>query len=264
MHPLMAAYALWAALALALIRSSHRLRATASLSAMTLTTAACLQFTAKPESAAYTHIALTRTYWFPAMWAWYELVGLAAPLAILLAFAWTTSRRTTRPNSAQAQSSLARMAIAVGALAFLVAVCFARASAANHFIARMQPLRVFQIVYLIMVSLLGAKLGESVLRRSSWRWIAALCLLGGIMFATQRATFPNSPSTELPWTIPRNPWTQAFLGSAITPQRMLSLPSTPTTSTPPAKTRKVSAPSPSAAPCPTTPRTVVKPPSPRN
>jgi type IV secretory pathway VirB2 component (pilin) len=214
MHPLMAAYALWATLALVLMRSS-RLRkrpwATASLAAVTLATVACLHFIAKPESAAYTRIALTRTYWFPTMWAWYELLGLAAPLAILLAFAWTTSRRTAPPSSTQTRTQLAQMAVALGALALLVAVCFARASAATHIIARIQPLRAFQIVYLIMTLFLGAKLGESVLRRSPWRWVAALCLLGGIMFAVQRATFPNSSPAELPWITPRNPWTQAFL-----------------------------------------------------
>jgi hypothetical protein len=211
MHPLMAAYAMWATLALILMRSSGRLWATVSLVAVTLAAATCLQLTTKPESAAYTRIALTRTYWFPAMWAWYELAGLIAPLALLLAFAWTTSRRTAQYNSTQARTQFVQTAVAVGALAFLAAVCFARASAATHLIARMQPLRAFQIVYLIMVLFLGAKLGEVVLRRNPWRWVAALCLLGGIMFAAQRATFPDSAHTELPWTAPRNPWTQAFL-----------------------------------------------------
>jgi hypothetical protein len=211
MHPLMAAYAVWATLALVLIRSCHRLWATASLAALALAAAACLQLTAKPQSAAYARIALTRTYWFPALWAWYELSGLIAPLAILLAFAWTASRRTAQHSSTQAQSSLAQMAIVVGVTAGLAALCFVRASAATHLLARTQPLRTFQIVYLIMVLFLGAKLGEVVLRRNPWRWIAALCLLGGIMFAAQRATFPNSSHVELPWTNPRSPWTRAFL-----------------------------------------------------
>jgi hypothetical protein len=214
MHPLMAIYALWATFALVLLRSFHRLWPAASLATLTLVSAACLQLTAKPESAAYTRIALTRTYWFPAMWAWYELAGLIAPLAILLAFAQATSRRTNQLTSTQEsgpEKALACTAIAVGVTACLVAGCFARMSAATHLIARMQPLRAFQIVYLIMVLFLGAKLGQSILRRKPWRWVAACCLLGGIMFAAQRATFPNSSPTELPDTAPRNPWTQAFV-----------------------------------------------------
>jgi len=217
MHPLMAAYALWATLTVVCMRSPRRrtrVWGAASLSATMLAIAACLQVAAKPESAACIRIAQTRTYWFPTMWAWYELAGLAAPLAILLAFAWTPSRRTAPHSSLQpngAQQVLARTAVAVGVTAFLVALLFARAGAPTHLVARMQPLRAFQIVYLMLVLLLGAKLGEYALRRKPWRWAAAFALLGGVMFAAQRGTFPNSPHAELPWTASRNPWTQAFL-----------------------------------------------------
>ena len=91
MHPLMAAYALGATLMLLAARSPNRtLRpcATAALATSALALAACLQAVAKPESAATIRIALTRTYWFPAQWRWYELLGLAAPLAILSIFAF--------------------------------------------------------------------------------------------------------------------------------------------------------------------------------
>ncbi|MGA1982816.1 MAG: hypothetical protein ABSG84_10080 [Acidobacteriaceae bacterium] len=216
MHPLMAAYALWATLMLVCVRSSWRTTrvwAPVGLSAATLAVAACLQHMAKPENVDSIRAALTRTYWFPALWAWYELVGLVAPLVILLAFAWA-SRKPPQQGSApenSARQALARMAVAVGVTAFLVAALLARAAAAAHLVARMQPLRVFQIVYLVMVLALGAKLGEWVLRRSLWRWVAAMVLLGGVMLAAQRAAFPNSNHLELPWTTPRNPWVQAFL-----------------------------------------------------
>jgi hypothetical protein len=217
MHPLMAAYALWATLMLVCVRSSWRntrVWAPVGLSVTTLAVAACLERIAKPESADSIRAALTRTYWFPAMWAWYELVGLIAPLAILLAFAWASSPKppphdSTPENSAR--QALARMAVAVGVTASLVAWLLARAAAAAHLVARIQPLRAFQIVYLVMVLALGAKLGEWVLRRSVWRWAAAMVLLGGVMLAAQRDAFPNSNHMELPWTTPRNPWVQAFL-----------------------------------------------------
>lgn len=217
MHPLMAAYALWATLMLVCVRSSWRntrVWAPVGLSVTTLAVAACLERIAKPESADSIRAALTRTYWFPAMWAWYELVGLIAPLAILLAFAWASSPKppphdSTPENSAR--QALARMAVAVGVTASLVAWLLARAGAAAYLVARMQPLRAFQIVYLVMVLALGAKLGEWVLRRSVWRWAAAMVLLGGVMLAAQRDAFPNSNHMELPWTTPRNPWVQAFL-----------------------------------------------------
>jgi hypothetical protein len=277
MHPLMAAYALGATLMLLaarLPRRSLRLCVTAALAAAALAFAACLQAVAKPESAAYIRIALTRTYWFPAQWRWFELLGLAAPLAILSFFAWrkqsqpapgapsiaycamggmksapsisrslrngkdchserseesphfshtaevyTTTRNAlasqymdrTGDGANQASRALAQMAIAVGATSCLIALTFARTAPATHLIARLQPLRAFQIVYLILILTLGATLGERLLPRNPWRWIATLLLLGGIGFTAAHSAFPNSNHLELPGLAPRNPWTQAFL-----------------------------------------------------
>jgi hypothetical protein len=213
MHPLMAAYAFGATLFLACLRSPTphvRRWSTTALSAASLAIAAGIHAAARPESADYRRIALTRTYWFPAAWSWYELIGLAAPLAILATFAWRQSRSQT-PMESNPSRALAQMAIAAGATAWLTAMLFAHATAATHLVARMQPLRVFHIVYLVMVLMLGAKLGEHLLRRAIWRWAAAMVLLGGIMSSTARSAFPASPHIELPWNLPKNPWQQAFL-----------------------------------------------------
>jgi hypothetical protein len=236
MHPLMAAYALGATLMLLVARSPNRtvrLYATAALAAAALACAACLQSLARPESAAYLRVALTRTYWFPAQWHWYELAGLAAPLAILTIFACEKSvpqgapstPRTLRngwelasqymgrtgEEASDVPHALARMALAVGTTSWLIAVLFARAAAPTHLIARLQPLRAFQIVYLVLILALGATLGERLLRRIPWRWAAAILLLGGIMFTAQRSAFPNSNHLELPGIAPQNHWSQAFL-----------------------------------------------------
>ncbi|HEY4381896.1 MAG TPA: hypothetical protein VGN01_16225 [Acidobacteriaceae bacterium] len=217
MHPLMAAYALGATLLLLTLRSSNpRIRTwgTASLSAAAVLVATVLQTVARPESTDYVRAALTRTYWFPAEWAWYELLGLAAPLAILALAALRAPQGPRR--------SLHHMALVLGATAWLIATVFSRAETATHLVARMQPLRAFQSVYLLMILTLGAALGEAILRRSTWRWIATPFLLGGILFGTACAAFPNSNHLELPWTVPRNLWTQAFVWvRANTPQDAL-------------------------------------------
>jgi hypothetical protein len=215
MHPLMAAYALATTALLISVRSSQwkvRVRGTATLLAAAVVLAALSKRFAHPESAAYLRIAATRTYWFPAEWRWYELAGLAAPLAILAIAGWNSTRNAIpRPRAETPLRSLARTAFAAGTTAFIVALLFARAGAATHRVARIQPLREFQIVYLVMVLALGAKLGESILRRSAWRWCAAMLLLAAPMLAAARATFPNSPHLELPQSANRNPWLQAFL-----------------------------------------------------
>jgi hypothetical protein len=247
MHPLMATYALGATLMLLAARAPNRtlrLYATAALAVAALAFAACLQATAKPESADTIRIALTRTYWFPAQWRWFELLGLAAPLAILSFFAWRkpgapsiahsamggmtgapsiprslrngwelSSQLLARTGDEASETSraLARMALAVGTTSCLIAALFARATAATHLIARLQPLRAFQIVYLVLILTLGATLGERLLRRNAWRWAATILLLGGISLSTARSAFPNSNHLELPGLAPRNPWAQAFL-----------------------------------------------------
>ena len=268
MHPLMAAYALGASLMLICVRAARpgvRWGGTLGLAAAALGLAALLQAIAAPESAAYVRVALTRSYWFVAQWRWYEVVGLAAPLAILGVFARNTvansfiggsrglqtpdadsfiggsrglhapdadsfnggsrglqapekrrNNRAFRPGAGLvAARALAGMALAAGATAAIAALRFARAGAPTHLVARMQPLRVFHIVYLAMVLVLGATLGERVLGRVRWRWGVALAVLGGTMLAAARAAYPDSRHLELPWTTTlnaeRNPWVQAFL-----------------------------------------------------
>jgi len=216
-HPLMAVYAFGATLMLACMRSSNpyiRRWATPALSATALAMGAVIQHAARSENADYRRITLTRTYWFPAAWSWYELVGLAAPLIILAIFAWQKSPARSNPVSIPANNArraLAKMALSAGTTAWMVAMLFAHAGSDTHMIARMQPLRVFQIVYLVMVLALGATLGQYVFRSSTWRWLAAMLLLGGTIFAAGRSAFPHSQHIEFPWTAARNPWVQAFL-----------------------------------------------------
>lgn len=213
MHPLMAAYALGATLILACLRSSSariRIGGTAMLSAASLAIATCANLAAKSESLDYRRVALTRTYWFPAAWSWYELVGLAAPLVILTIFAWSRSR-TQRNHQSSDGRALAQMSVVAGATAWLAAALYSHAGSATYLVARMQPLRVFHLVYLVMVLVLGASLGEFILRRTVWRWVAAILILGGIMFASERSAFPSSQHLELPWTTSQNAWVQAYL-----------------------------------------------------
>ena len=224
MHPLMAAYALGATMMLVCVRSSRRgvpVWGTAAFAATALAMASWLQEIAKPESANYIRVAMTRRYWFPAEWRWFEWVGLAAPLVILAMQAWPTVALARIAKAScvtpglvvfvEARRALARMAIAVGATAGIAAMLLARAGAPTHLVARMQPLRAFQIVYLVMVLALGAKMGERVLRRSAWRWGFAMVLLGGVMFGAERTVFPDSDHVELPWIGSRNAWVQAFV-----------------------------------------------------
>jgi hypothetical protein len=226
MHPLMAAYALGASLVLLCVRASRRdvrVWGTLGLCGAALGLAARLQAIAPAESTKYVRVAMTRSYWFLSEWRWFEVVGLIAPLAIVGWWArWSAGTRTyitearyRAPDLVAGRTALARMAIAVGVTATLVASIFARGGAATHLVARMQPLRAFQVVYLVMMLVLGATMGERVLQRNAWRWAVTLVLIGGTMLTAARAAFPDSRHVEMPWAGPQdgaqNPWVRAFV-----------------------------------------------------
>jgi hypothetical protein len=199
MHPLMAAYALGSVLLLGALLSSNRLVqiwGTVMLGLTGVAMAAGLQMSTPPENEVYQRVLLTRDYWFLSQWHWYEWIGLIAPLLILsrVAFRW-------RRDGDGARVGLARMAVAAGLTAATVALLFARMGMATHQVARMQPLRIFQLVYVVMILVLGAALGERMLRRRPMRWVVAFSLLAGVMVVAERRTFPASKHLELPDTL---------------------------------------------------------------
>jgi hypothetical protein len=211
MHPLMAAYGFGCGLALGTTipeRRGMRIAAVSALCATAMMVAAVLQMEAQPESAAYYRVAMSRYYWFLSQWQWYELVGLAAPLAILAAV-MGRSRRT----GDRARAALAQMGLAVGVIAVIVAAVFAREGSATHLVARLQPLRIFQQVYVLMILFVGAVLTGWMGRRPL-RWTGMFGLLAVVMFAVDRQTFPASAHLEMPQLLEvdqnTNAWVQAF------------------------------------------------------
>lgn len=208
MHPLMAAYGLGCVLVLACMLSSARwLRVwgTVILCLTAIGVATAMQTLSPPESTLYLRVEMTRYYWFLEAWHWYEKIGLAAPLAILAMVGFRS-----RQGAAVAGVALARMSVICGAVATIVAVVFARQQLATHLVARLQPLRIFQVVYIVMILAVGSLLAEWILQRRFLRWTTAFLLLAGIMFFAERQTFSNSAHLEMPRMSPQNQWEQAF------------------------------------------------------
>jgi hypothetical protein len=196
MHPLMAAYGFGLVLLMGTVTSSSRMVrvwGTGGLSLTAVAMAVGLQLSAPPENEIYRRVVLTRDYWFLSQWHWYELIGLVAPMLILSAIA--LGRRS---EGDAARVGLARMAVVAGLTAMVVAITFARTGMATHLVARMQPLRIFQTVYVVMILVLGAALGERVLRRQAMRWVLVFSALAAAMVMAERRTFPASRHLELP------------------------------------------------------------------
>lgn len=210
MHPLMAAYGLGCVLVLGCTSAPSRLVrlvGTATLCVTALAVATAIQALSPPETATYLQVAITRYYWFPAAWHSYEQFGLAAPLIVLAAVGFRSSEK----KDDAAKLALARMAVVCGSAAVGIAALFARQGLATHMVARLQPLRIFQIVYVVMILVVGAALTEWVLQQRIWRWLTVFGLLAAVMLFAERQTFPASAHLELPWITPENSWEQAFV-----------------------------------------------------
>jgi hypothetical protein len=212
-HPLMAGYALACVLALgAALPSRRKTRALASIGLCLagVGTALAIQSMSLPENVAYLNVAMTRRYWFLSTWHWYEWIGIAAPLLIL---GWIATTR--RQESNETQAVLARMGVVIGVIATVIAILFARVAMPTHLVARLQPLRVFQLVYVVMILAVGAELSKRLLQRRPIRWVAVFGMLATVMVLADRQTFPASAHIELPaelqWSTPSNAWVQAFL-----------------------------------------------------
>ena len=226
-HPLMAGYALGLILVLRALRSYRKGSRLAILAILTFAAAAILQFRAPAESTAVVLAAKSRYYWFVSQWHWYEVFGLIGPILVLLAL-----RRRNHFGLGTNGTMLCDSAILYGCFATALTLVFGHEHFHAHTVARLQPLRSFLTIYLIMFLLLGASTQRFLERASLWpgRYYARYAIIPILlasalgMFVAQRNEFPNSAHIELPWRLQQNPnpWVRAFLWSRDnTPQNAL-------------------------------------------
>jgi hypothetical protein len=215
-HPLMAGYTAGLILILRALRSQHRAVTLSSFALLTFAASAILQARASADSAPVVLAAQSRYYWFLSQWHWYEIFGLIGPLLVLIAVL-----RWNRFHSAKRCTRLCIACILYGCLATFVALVFANESFHAHIVARLQPLRAFLMIYVIMLLLLGSSLQQmferlgplSVRRYTRYAMVPILLTAALIMFVTECSEFPASAHIELPWRLQQspNPWVRAFL-----------------------------------------------------
>ncbi len=158
-----------------------------------------------PASAAYHQAALTHSFHYITRWAWYEWLGVLAPILIL----WWFSR-LARSKHLQKLDLLCR-ALIIYELIFLPPALVLSSFARFEALARLQPMRCLFLLYILMFLFIGGMLGEFVLKKHVWRWLALFVPLCAGMFLAQRALFPDSQHIEWPGAAPTNPWAQAFV-----------------------------------------------------
>lgn len=158
-----------------------------------------------PASTAYHEAAKLHPYFFIQNWAWYEWLGIVAPL---LLFCWF--RRIARRQHRTALGRLSLASVIYG-VAFLIAAIVIDLPPRFEALGRLQPLRCLHLLYIVMFIVIGGLLSEHALKDRIWRWLLLFVTLSLAMLFAQRALFPASAHIEWPGVAPANQWAQAFL-----------------------------------------------------
>ncbi|MBS1859427.1 MAG: hypothetical protein JST11_28895 [Acidobacteria bacterium] len=203
-HPQMAVYVVAFFVCSELVARASRVRAAAQPAAVAVASLLPFPFEFRAAEGPAREALLSRTFFFVSQWAWYEWMGVIFPLALLVWFA-RAPFRGTRP----AFRTLARALVPFGVLFTLAALVLGSSTRLENF-TRLQPMRALHLIYVIFFLLLGGLLGEYILRRRNWRWLALFLPLGAGMFLVQSAAYPASPHFEFPGMAEGNSWRAAF------------------------------------------------------
>ena len=164
-----------------------------------------LGFSFTPASSEYHQALNMRNFLSVLHWTWYEWFGVAAPLAFLIYFSRLMPRGAT-----PAFNRISRALTLFGIAATALAVIFASSPRLETFL-RLQPMRAFQLIYVVFFLLLGGLLGEYVLKSRYWLWAGLFTAIGAGIFLVQRNAYASSRHIEWPGAAPANPWVSAFL-----------------------------------------------------
>uniref|UniRef100_Q01QJ0 Glycosyltransferase RgtA/B/C/D-like domain-containing protein n=1 Tax=Solibacter usitatus (strain Ellin6076) TaxID=234267 RepID=Q01QJ0_SOLUE len=148
---------------------------------------------------------LSRSFFFVNTWMWYEWVGVFAPVALLWWFSVTRPRRTL-PAFRELAAGLVPFGLGFTALAVILSI-----PASLEGYTRLQPMRSFHLLYVVLFILIGGLIGEYAIKASAWRWTALFVPLGLGMLIMQDATFPASQHVEWPGSTNDNSWISAFM-----------------------------------------------------
>jgi hypothetical protein len=157
-----------------------------------------------PAQEPYRQTLYSRTFFFAWAWTWYEWLGALLPLLILFAIARMRSSIVT-PVAAR----LCRALLVLGIVSVAAFLLFSSSTYFDDFV-RLQPMRSFQLIYIVMFLLLGGLAGEYLLRDSIWRWLLLFVPISIAMYSADRSLYAASHHLELPGRAVTNPWMQAF------------------------------------------------------
>jgi hypothetical protein len=149
---------------------------------------------------------LSQTSFFITEWHWYHWIGVMALLVPL----WFLALMPPRPGT-PAVRSLTRSLVPFSLMALAGGLAVSLDEVHLQSYARLQPMRSFHLIYVILVLLVGGLLGEFVMHRRRRRWLALLAPVAIGIFLLQRLAHPGTAHVEIPRAPTSNNWVSAFL-----------------------------------------------------
>lgn len=206
LHPLMAVFSAAMLILLALsaperkpAREEQPITATAGF---LLSFPAVLHFGAAQEP--YRQTLYSRDFLFAWSWSLAEWMGVILPIAIFGALAVFGSKildlRAVR---------VIRVVLVLGILS-TAAFLFISANPLFDNLIPLQPMRSFQVIYIVMFLILGGLAGKYLLQDKVWRWVLFYTPICLVTYHVDRAVYPASEHLELPGRATANSWVQAF------------------------------------------------------
>jgi hypothetical protein len=203
-HPQMSVYAIAFLVCLWLTRHFRPQADLFAAPGLTLLSGLPFLFELEPARGAAREALFSRAYFFVSNWAWYEWIGVFAPLALAW---WASSRRLN--GTTPVFRSLLRTFLPFGLLFTAAGVVLTSSPRLENF-NRLQPMRCFHVIYAIFFVMLGGLIGEYALRSSVWRWLGLFVPLAASMYFLQQSQFPSSVHVEWPGYGYHNTWNSAF------------------------------------------------------
>jgi len=204
-HPLMAVFGLTYAALLLWMRRPARVSSAAERPTATAVVFLFPLGLFPPVTPAYRVILSTRSYFFLWSWAWYEWLGLIAPMVLLWWFL-----RIARNHGFPLLNLFCRALLVFGVVFFIASAAISIPPQFARF-AELQPTRYLHLLYILFLVLGGGLLAELVLKKHFWRWLLLFVPLCTGMWFTQRQLFLATPQIEWPGAAPNNGWLQAFV-----------------------------------------------------
>ena len=192
----------------------------ASASGVAITAAASaflpLGISFRQPSPAYRAVIQMRPYFFILRWHWYEWVGLVAPVVLLVFMAGWARRRELRSLELLCESLVIYEAV------YFVLALVMTVPPQLLALARYQPLRSLQLLYVILFLVLGGWLGQTLLQKRVVAWAVLFLPLAVGMYFVQAQLFPATPHFEWPGRAPADDWLKTFAWiRANTPENAL-------------------------------------------